>query len=986
MREPVGPRHRWHAELRQRLAPLRLSPEREAEIVDELSDHLDAHREELIAGGATEEDATRLALADFRSGNVLARYMAPLKQSNMRPAPIPGATTGRVWKDLSQDLRYAVRVFARQPGFAVTAILTLALGIGANSALFSVVHGVLLESLPFKDADRLYRLRMVYPDGAAYTTLSPPDFMSVREGTRVFDQVEAYTTGAVTMLGGGDPREVRASSVSDGLFRLLAMPMAAGREFVREEHAPGRNRVAILDYGFWQRAFGGDRAAVGRSVVVGGISYSIAGVLAQGARLPADVPGARVPSEADLYLPLEYGETFSAVATQRNSRYLAVLGRARQGVGSEAVDEDLQRLAREIKDAFPGATETQTMNAVSARELIVGDVRRPLMMLLGAVGFVLLVACANVASLMLARASARQEELTVRAALGAARGRLVRQLLTEALVLAAAGGAAGLALAYAGTQALVRANPTDIPRLAEIGVDRTVVMFTIGIALVASLAFGTLPALQATGSLTAGLRTGGRGGGADRRSQRLRAALVIAEIALAVVLLTGAGLMLRSLMSLQDVAPGFVSDRTVAFRMALYGRGYDLARVRSRVAEIEEELRKLPGVTAVGSTSLLPMSGPGPRLTFGVDGVPAPPGVNPEIGVASVTPQYFATIGARLVAGRGFSDDDRVDAAPVAIINEAAARRWFAGADPIGRRVHMAGVRQVVGVIGDVLQGNPTQPVAPQLFVPYAQRPVRSVSFTIRIWGEPSGLASSIRSLVRRLDAELAPSEMTELHTLRNGSLARPRFYAGLLALFASVALALAVTGVFGVMSYAVAERTREIAIRIALGARSHDVLWMIVGRSVALALVGVVAGIATALAVGPVIRNQLFGVHLMDPATLAAVVVLLLFSATIASLVPARRAARLDDGDSLHPWRRQLLQPADIGSRDEMPRWPHDMSPQDPASVERALHVSLRPAITHAQRQRPRRRLELLRLHRTQPRHNILGTAKTSRRQHLVP
>ena len=900
MREPAGSRRRWHAELRQRLAPLRLSPEREAEIVDELSDHLDAHREELIAGGASEEEATRLAVAGFRSGNVLARYMAPLKQSNTRPSPVPGATTGRVWEDLWQDLRYAVRAFARQPGFALAAILTLALGIGANSALFSVVHAVLLESLPFKDADRLYRLRMVYPDGAAYTTLSAPDFMSVRERNRVFDQVEAYTTGAVTMLGGGDPREVRVSSVSDGLFRLLGMPLAAGREFAREEHAPGRNRVAILDYGFWQRVFGGDQAAVGRSIAVGGLSYSIVGVLAQGARLPADVPGARVPSEADLYLPIEYGETFSAVATPRNSRYLAVLARAKPGVGAPAVDEDLQHLAREIKDAFPGATETQTMNAVSARELIVGDVRRPLMMLLGAVGFVLLVACANVASLMLARAAARREELTVRAALGAARGRLVRQLLTEALVLAVAGGAAGLALAYAGTRALVAANPTDIPRLEEIGVDRTVVLFTIGIALVASLAFGTLPALQATGSLTAGLRTGGRGGGADRRSQRWRAGLVVAEMALAVVLLTGAGLLMRSLMSLQDVAPGFVPERAVAFRVALYGRGYDLARVRSRVTEIEEEVRRLPGVTAVAATSVLPMSGPGPRLAFAVDGMPAPPGVNPEIGVASITPQYFATIGARLVAGRDFGDDDRADAAPVAIINEAAARRWFAGVDPIGRRVQMSGGREVVGVIGDVLQGDPKKQVAPQLFVPYAQRSLRSVSITVRTSGEVIGLASSIRSVVRRLDADLAASELTALHTLRNGSLARPRFYAGLLALFAAVALALAVTGVFGVMSYAVAERTREIAIRIALGARSHDVLRMIVGRSLALALIGVVTGIAAALAVGPVIRNQLFGVRLMDPATLSVVVLLLVFSATIASLIPALRAARLDPGNTL--------------------------------------------------------------------------------------
>ncbi len=892
----------WAREVRTRLAALSLSPTREAEIVDELSQHLDDRYAELIGGGASADEATRLTLAEFRSANLLAQHMAPLGQSSDRPLPTPGATTGHVVADLWQDLRYAARTFSRQPGFAIAAVLTLALGIGASSAIFSVVHGVLLESLPFNDADRLYRLRMVYPNGAAYTTLSAPDFMSVREKNRVFDQVEAYTTGAVTMVGGAEPIEVRVASISDDLFGLLGLPVVLGRGFLAEENAPGRNGSAILDYGFWQRAFGGDSQVIGRGISVGGISYSIVGVLPQGARLPADVPGARVPSAADLYLPIEYGAAYdSATATQRRSNFLAVLAKAKADVSADLIDEDLRRIGTELQAAFPQTNQGLTMNAIAVRELIVGDVRTPLLMLLGAVGFVLLVACANVASLMLARASARQEELTVRAALGAGRGRLLRQLLTEAVALGMIGGAIGLALAYTGTQALIAAQPTDIPRLDEIRLDRTVLLFTLVTALVASLAFGALPALQSTGQLAGGLRRGGRGGGPDRQAERVRAALVVTEVALAVVLLIGAGLLLRSLGALTRVEPGFIADQAMSFRFALFGRGYDPQRVRSVVHEVEEELGRLPSVTAVAATSVLPLSGPGPRLAFRVEGAPPPPpNVNPEIGVASVTPAYFETIGVPLRRGRSFTNRDGTDGPPVAIINEAAVRRWFPDENPIGRQVHASGAREIVGVVADMLQGDPTQEIAPQLFIPYAQSPARTVSIVVRTAGNPLALASSVRATVHRLDANLAVSELTSLDRMRTRSIARPRFYTALLALFAAVALALAATGIFSVMSYVVAERTREIGIRMALGARSADVLRMIVSGSLGLTLIGVTLGLAAALAVGRVIQNQLFGVEVLDLPTLAVVVLILMTSAAAASVLPARRAARLDPNSTL--------------------------------------------------------------------------------------
>jgi predicted permease len=894
-------RARWREEVRARLAALHLSAAREADIVDELADHLEGHWRDAIAGGASDDEATRLTLAQFRSGNLLGHYMAPLRQANVTPAPTPGAASGHLMADLWQDLRYASRLFARQPGFAIAAVLTLALGIGANSALFTVVHAVVLEALPFRDADRLYRVRMVYPDGRAATTLSPPDFMSVRSDTRVFEQVEAYTAGAVTMLGAGEPREARVASVSDGLFALLGIQVAHGRAFLAEEHAQGRRGVVILDHGFWQRAFGGDPGALGRTVTIGGAPYPIVGVLAPRARLPADVPGARVPGEADAYLPLEYGEAFDAAATgPRSSRYLGVLARARPGMSAAMIDDDLRRLGGALQEAFPESNDGLTMNAITAQELIVGDVRTPLFVLLGAVGLVLLVACANVASLTLARASARQDELTVRVALGAGRGRLLRQLLTEAIAIGVLGGIAGLALASIGTRALVAAEPADIPRLDEIGLDATVVAFTFAIALLASLVFGALPALQATGSLASGLRAASRGS-ADRRTRRARSGLVVAETALAIVLLAGAGLLLRSLAALTDVAPGFDVEETMAVRVALYGREYDQQTVIARVARLEADLRALPGVSGAAATSLLPLSGPGPRRWFTVEGAPPPPSdVNPEIGAASIGPEYFRTIGARLVRGREFTVRDAADAPPVAIVNEAAVRRWLSGRDPIGTRVQVSGTREVVGVVADMLQGDPKEPAAPQLFMPYAQSPARGVWLVVRTSGYPLGLAPAVRATFRRLDPNLAVSEVTLLDRLRAGSVARPRFYTALLSLFAAVALALAATGIFSVMSYAVAERTREIGIRMALGARASDVLRLIVGRSVALALGGAGIGIIVALWAGRMMQNLLFGVEPFDPPTLGAVVLILLASAAAASYLPARRAARLDPSTTL--------------------------------------------------------------------------------------
>ncbi|HEX7089993.1 MAG TPA: ABC transporter permease [Longimicrobiales bacterium] len=864
-------------------------PDPHADVEEELSFHLEMRTRELVERGETPERARELALRRF--GDYEGSWAECVEIDERRRRRMVRAEQ---LTELRQDVRYALRVLRRSPGFTAVAVATLALGIGANSAIFSVVSGVLLKSLPFRDAERLYEVRMLYPDGTEYTGLSAPDFMSLREESRTFERVEAYAGGVLTLLGAGEPKEVRGSSVSDGFFDLLGLRFALGRGFLPGENVPGQGKVTVLDYGFWQREFGGDPGVIGRTLSVGGEAYTVVGVLER---------GARPPLPADMYAPLEYGETFSATTSVgRRREYLGVLGRVRPGVSAELLGADLKRIGAELQVRFPDTNGKLTFTAASLRETIIGDVRTPLLVLLGAVGVVLLVACANVANLLLARASAREDELAVRAGLGAGRGRLVRQLLTESAVLGLAGGAAGLLLAYWGTRALVAAQPADIPRLDEVGVDATVVLFTLGLALLTGLAFGLVPAFQATGArLMAALREGGRG--TSRSGGRVRSGLVVAEMALAVMLLTGAGLLIRSFIELTRVETGFEPERAASFRITLQGDAYATGeQIRGRVDALLERIGALPGVSAVAASTTLPLTGIGSIFNFAVEGAPPPPpNVNAEIAIASVTPGYFRTIGAPLVRGRDFTAADGPDAAPVALINEAAAKRWFPGEDPIGRRVQVGNsVREIVGIVGDVLQRAPGQPAAPQLFMPYAQFTTSRVRIVVRTAGDPLAVAPAIRAEVRALDPDLPLTDFTPLEELVSASVARPRFYTTLLTLFASVALALAATGIFGVMSYAVAQRTREISIRIALGARAGDVLRMIVGRALALAAAGVALGIAGALALGRVLRSQLFGVTLLDPVTLGAVVLVLGASAAAASYLPARRAAGLEPASAL--------------------------------------------------------------------------------------
>jgi predicted permease len=846
--------------------------------------HLDMRTRELIGRGDTPERARQRAMRRFGSYDHSRDACVAIDERRRRRMryTISG-------QELRQDAAYALRLLRRTPGVTAMAVAALALGVGATSAIFSVVHGVLLESLPYRDADTLYRVRMLYPDGTAYTALSAPDFASVRQDARVFDEVEAYTTGTLTVRGAGEPMEVAGARISDGLLAMLGTDIALGRGFAPEEHAPGRAAVVLLTHGFWQRHYGGANDALGGTVLVGGAPCVIVGVLA---------PDAAIPVEAELFAPLAYDDTFSAqAAAGRRSEYLAVIGRARPGVDAAGIDAELARLGAALQTAFPGTNQQLTFNAIPLRELVVGNVRLPLLMLLGAVGFVLLVACVNVANLLLARSSARRQELSVRAALGAGRGRLFRQLITEALLLGFAGGALGLGLAYLGTTALVAAQPADIPRLDDVGLDATVVAFTLGLAIATSLVFGTLPAIQATGATLAGGLAAGARAGAGAQGHRLRSTLVVAEIAMAVVLLTGAGLLIRSFVELTRVDPGFTADEAMTFRLLLQGQEYARAdQVAGALGRLETDLQSLPGVTAVGAASVLPLGGQGSILSFAVEGAPPPPSnVNAEIAFAIATPDYFRAIGTPVTGGRGLTGEDRADAPAVAVINEAGVRQWFPGEDPIGRFVDVDTRRQIVGVVGDVLQRDVGEPAAPQLFVPHAQRPARGMRVVVRTAGDPLRHAGAVRARIQALDPHLPVPSFVPLSDQVSASLARPRFYAGLLTLFAGLGLVLAATGVFGVMSYAVAQRSREISLRLALGAQPGRVLRSVIGRALLLAATGLTLGLAAAAGLGRAIQGMLFGVPVLDVLTLGSVVVVLGLVAVLASVLPARRAARLD-------------------------------------------------------------------------------------------
>jgi putative ABC transport system permease protein len=800
---------------------------------------------------------------------------------------------------LRQDLQYALRRLLKSPGFTLVAVLTLALGIGANSAIFSVVRGVLLKPLAFPESDRLVGVFHVY-DGTKRAVMSGPNFTDVAHTAKSLQSAAAIQTERVVLTGEGDPVRLDVAAVSASFFDVLRVRPELGRTFAPDESTPGRTDLIVLSHGLWQQRFGGDPGVIGRRIQIDGVGKEVIGVM------PAQF---NYPRDRMAWMPIAYEAGF--VSTQRGAWYLSVVARLAPGFTAEQSAAEVKTIAANLAKQYPDADGSISMTTVPLLEAIVGDVKPSMLVLLGAVGFVLLIACTNVANLLLARAAVRETEMAVRTALGAGRRRLVKQLLTESIVLSFLGAAIGLLLAVWGVAFLVQLKPDGIPRLDDVHVDAVVMLFTAGIAVLTGLLFGVVPAVHATRrGVAASLKEGGRGAVGARGGSRTRGALVIAELALALMLLVGAGLLLRSFARLQAVDPGFRPDHTLSFELTFPDSRYgddNEDRIVSFFDQLLPRLRALPGATNAGAVMMLPLSGSDFNISFEVLGrPPIAPQDQPSMEIRVATPSYFSTTGIPIKRGRGFTEDDRAGAKPVVLITESAVRQYFPNEDPIGKTIRLGwgkrvkGQRvraggEIVGIVGDVKELGLAEANAPQLYMPLRQWPVGQMAVVIRTATAPMSLADAVKEQVGQVDPALPVSKIRPLDEIVSRSISQPRFYLLLLGVFAVVALVLAAVGIFGVLSYAVAQRTREIGIRMALGAQERTVLQMVVGQAMVLVIAGIAVGAALALVVSRGMSTMLFSVTATDPATFVSVAAILCAVALVASYVPARRATRVD-------------------------------------------------------------------------------------------
>jgi putative ABC transport system permease protein len=859
-----------------------------SEVSEEFAFHLEMRARELRARGYSEAAAREEALRQFGD---LPDAIAYCRAADARRE----STQMRVelLSDIRQDVRYALRSLRKAPGFATVAILTLALGIGANTAIFSVVNGVLLEALPFPEPERLVMVHQTFEEQA--TTSSPTNFYDWRAQSRSFAGMTIMNNTSVNLTApGAAPERLRAASVAASFFSVLRVPAIVGRTFNPDEDSFGGPNVVVLHERFWRSRFNADPRLVGRTITLNGQPHTVVGIV--GAE-------SAWPSRTDLWIPLRFDPV--SLPNMRGAIWLTAVARLAPGVTMEAAAAEMATIAGRLEQQYPRANTGVGVMLEPMREYLVGDMRTPLLVLLGAVGFVLLIACANVSNLMLVRATARETELAVRTALGAGRARLVRQLMTESTLLALLGGVAGLALATWGTKALVGIAPRNIPRLNTVSVDTMVLMFTLAIALGTGILFGLIPAMHvAGGDVNRTLKEGGRGARGHSGSGRTRSLLVVSEMALAVMLLAGAGLLIRSFRELMQVDPGFRAQNVASFTLSLPETKYEeYDRQRAFMDGLLERLRALPGVQSVAGAQALPLTGLGFTLSFDVAGRPeAAPGQEPSAEIRVVTPDYLATLGIPIVRGRGFTEQDRQGSHRVLLMNEAGAARFFAGEEAIGQRIDFGWSRdsvrmggEVVGIVHDVREQELAGEPQPQFYVPFAQWPVDYFSVALRTDRSLDAIIPLARTELRELDPDLPMFEVQTLESIVADSVARPRFYMLLLGTFAIVALVLSGVGIYGVIAYLVAQRTHEIGVRMALGASSTRVIRMVLGESLAIAAVGIALGLAGAFMLTRLLSSLLFGVNPTDPLTFTAVALILAAIAMLASWLPAMRAARLE-------------------------------------------------------------------------------------------
>ena len=797
---------------------------------------------------------------------------------------------------LWQDVRYGLRMLFKNPGFSAVAVLTLALGIGVNSAIFSVVNAVLLRPLPFNDSERIITLRETLPQGGE-GSISVPNLKDWREQNDVFEKIAAYDLRNFNLQNADSPERVSGAAVTVEFFDVLGVAPVAGRAFLSGEDQTNGQRIVILSNALWRRNFGSDPQVIGKSIALNGEQFTVVGVMGREFRFPART--------AELWVPLVFTNDQSA---SRGSHAFSAIGRLKPGVSLDQAQEQMSGIARRIEAQYPAQQAGRNVKLTRLQEALVGYMRPALLVLLGAVAFVLLIACTNVANLLLARALARHREIAIRTALGAGRARLVRQFLTESVLLSFLGGALGLLLAYWGIDGLVALAGNYLPRASEVGLDGRVVGFTLLLSLMVGVLFGLAPALQISKTdVQESLKEGGSAGNSPRRN-RLRSALIVAEIASSLVLLVGAGLLIKSFVRLQGTESGLRPENVLTMRLSLPAGKYNTPQARTAFYDqVLERVSALPGVEAAGVINYLPLQQYGFNGEIEVEGQAAPQAgqASPLVEFRAASVDYFRALRIPLVAGRFFSNADRNEAAPVAIVNQTFANRLLPNQDPVGKRIRPGDGPwiTIIGVVGDVKQAGLTRSVMPEMFAPVALGPAsmtQTMSLAVRATAAPTELTSAVRREIQAVDPLQPIYNVQTMETVISESVSDRRLNMMLLSIFASLALALASIGIYSVMAYMVTQHTREIGIRMALGAGRGDILKLVVGQGMVLALVGVAFGVPAAFALMRFLSSLLFGVSPGDPLTFAVVTLLLLGVAFLACYIPARRAMRTDPMEAL--------------------------------------------------------------------------------------
>ncbi|HEY9480391.1 MAG TPA: ABC transporter permease [Gemmatimonadaceae bacterium] len=799
------------------------------------------------------------------------------------------------------DIRQSFRRLRKQPGFTAVVLITLALGIGANTAIFSVVNTVLLRPLPYKQPSELVTIQHHYPSLQLDAPVSAPGFKAYHDNTRIFDGVAVEASWSANLTGVGEPVRLRGGRVSGEYFRTMGVPAALGRALLPEEDAPGRNHEVVISDGLWKRLFGAERSTVGRTISLNGEGYTIVGVMPPSFR---DFWS----HDVEIWTPLALTPD-NFVADNYTNEWLNLTARMKPGVTIDQATRDMHAFAEQLKRDNPGSfPDKWTLEVTSLDEIATGDIRPALLVLLGAVGFVLLIACANVANLLLARAAGRTKEVAIRSALGAERWDIIRQLLTESVVLSLIGGAIGLLIAYWSVRALVAVNPSNVPRIDELGLDGNVLLFTAIISLGTGLLFGMMPALQISRSdLQSTLREGGRGGGGDRSGQRVRRVLVVAEVALALTLLVGAGLLVKSSARLSGVDPGFEPSDVLTFSLSLPAIEYpsDTA-INAFYDAVLPAIERLPGVRAAGATSVMPFGGGWTTGSFNVEGYQPPPDANGPWGdIRIISPGFLETLKVPVLAGHIFTEQEARNPRPIAVVDEEFVRRFYKSpADAIGKRIWRGSATPndstryvtIVGVVGHTKHEGLAAEARVQLYVPYEQFGGMSrMDIAVRTTGDPTRYANAIRGAVRSVDKDEPIANVRTLDDLVSSSMGQRRLSMTLLGVFAGIALLLAAVGIYGVMAYSVVQRTREMGLRMALGAKQSDVLALVLRQGMQLVLLGVVIGVMCALAITRVMASQLYSVRPTDPVTFISVALLLATIALVATLLPAWRATLVD-------------------------------------------------------------------------------------------